>query len=61
MGTLQFCLERLDDCIGIVRGDQTGHVLDADTVGAHGFQVFGLVDIVIQVVDLAAQARFGQV
>jgi hypothetical protein len=59
MGTLHVLFERLDDCIGIVRGDETGHVLDADTVGAHGFQVFALVDIVIQVIHLAAQARFG--
>jgi hypothetical protein len=59
IGHLAVLFERLDDGIGIVRGDQTGHVLDADTVGAHGLQVFGLVDIVIQVVHLAAQARFG--
>jgi hypothetical protein len=59
MGGLTACLEGLDDFIGVVGGDQAGHVLDADGIGAHGLQVFGLVDVVVQVVDLAAQARFG--
>jgi hypothetical protein len=48
-------LEGLDQLIGIVGGDQAGHVLDADAVGPHGLQLLGLVDIVVQIVDLAAQ------
>ena len=58
-GQLDRRFEGLDHGIGVVGGDQAGHVLDADGVGAHGLQVLGLVDIVVQVVDLAAQTRFG--
>ena len=59
MGSLDGVLQGLDDRIGVIGGDQAGHVLDADTVGTHGFELFGLVDVVVQVVDLAAQSRFG--
>jgi hypothetical protein len=56
-GQLDRRLDRLDHGIGVVGGDQTGHVLDADGVGTHGLQVLGLGHIVVQVVHLAAQTR----
>ena len=59
IGRLDRLLQGLDQLIGIIGRDQTGHVLDADAVRAHGLQVLGLVDVVVEVVDLAAHARFG--
>jgi hypothetical protein len=59
-GHFEGCLEGLDQLVGIVGGDQAGHVLDADAVGAHGFELLGLVDKIVQVVDLAPQTGFGQ-
>ncbi|VTR68666.1 hypothetical protein DESC_720044 [Desulfosarcina cetonica] len=58
-GCLDRGLEGLDQIIGVVGGDQAGHVLDADAVGAHGLQFLGLIDIIVQIVHFAAQARFG--
>ena len=53
-------LQRLDEVVGIVGGDQAGHVLDADRVGAHIDKLFGLADVVVEVIYLAAEARLGQ-
>ena len=58
-GYLDRRLEGLDQVVGIVGGDQTGHVLDADRVGAHGLEVLGFFDVVIDGVHIAAHARFG--
>ena len=52
-------LERLHHFVGVVGRDQPGHVLDADRIGPHGLKGLGPVDIVLQVVDLAAHARLG--
>ena len=52
-------LKGFDHLIGIVGGDQTGHVLDADRIGPHRLKRLGPIDIVLQVVNLAAQARLG--
>jgi len=52
-------LQCLDHIVGIIGGDQAGHVFDADRVRPHGFQVFCLLDIVVEVVHLSAQPRLG--
>ena len=49
----------LDNGIGVIGGDQSRHVFDTDAVRAHGLEVFGLVDKIIDVVNLAAHPRFG--
>ena len=58
------CLHRLfqglDQGIGVIGCDKTGHILDTDGIGAHGLQVLGLLDVIIQVVNFAAEAGFGQ-
>jgi len=51
-GGLDRCFEGLDDFIGIIRGNQAGHVLDTDAVGSHCLQVFGLLNIIFEIVNL---------
>ena len=53
-------LQRGDQREGVVGGDEAGHVLDADRVRTHGLELLGLLHVVVDVVDLAAQARLGQ-
>ena len=53
-------LDRLDNGVGVVGSDQTGHVLDTDGVGAHGVQSLGAVHVVLQIIDIPAKTRLGQ-
>ncbi len=59
-GRLDGFLEGRHQFIGIVGRYQAGHVLDADAVRTHGLQLPGLLYVVVDVVDLTAQARLGQ-
>ncbi len=52
-------LQGLDNGIGVIGRYQPGHILDADAVGAHGLEVFSLVDIIVDVINLSAHSRFG--
>ncbi len=52
-------LQGLDNGIGVIGRYQPGHILDTDAVGAHGLEVFGLVDIIVDVINLSAHPRFG--
>ena len=45
---------------GVIRRDQTGHILDRNTVGAHLLQDFCFVDIIFEVKDRPAHFTFGQ-
>ena len=58
-GRFDGLLEGLNHIIGVIGGDQTGHVFDTNTIGAHGFKVFGLVDKIVDVVYVAAHAGLG--
>ena len=60
MGSLHRLFQRRHQGVGVVRGHDAGHVLDADGVRAQGLQLAGLVQVVFQVVHLAAHARLGQ-
>ena len=56
-GRFHVCLERLDKFVGIIGREQAGHVFHADTVGAHCLQGLGLINVIVDVVDIAAHAR----
>ena len=56
---LDRCFKSLDNGIRIIRGYQTGHILNTDTVCAHGLQVLALLDIILQVIYFSAHARLG--
>jgi hypothetical protein len=45
--------QTLDERIGFKRRQESGHIFDADTVGAQIFQTFGLFHEVMQAVDRA--------
>ena len=51
--------ERFDQFKGIIRCQQPCHILYADTVRIEFFKFFGLVDIIVDVVDLSAHTRLG--
>ena len=52
-------LEGLDNGIRIIGRDEPCHILDADTVGAHGLKGLCLLDVIFQVVHFSAQTGFG--
>ena len=57
---VEILLERRDQGVGIVWGHEPGHVLDAYAVGAQLLEAEGLLDVVFEVVDGAAEpALFG--
>jgi len=57
-GGLDRGLESLDDFIGIIGGDQAGHVFDTDAVGAHCLQVFGFLNIIVYIIDFTTHTGF---
>ena len=46
--------------VAVVRGDDPGHILDDDAVGAHRLQRFRHLLVVFQIEDVAAHAGLGQ-
>ncbi len=52
-------LQRFDQIIGIIWRQQAGHVFDANAVRSHLFKIFGLVDVIVDVVNLSAHSRLG--
>jgi len=59
-GNLDVGFQGFDQVVGIVRGDESGHVLDTDGVSAHVLELLGLLDIIIKVVHRATHAAQGQ-
>jgi hypothetical protein len=57
---LALLFQSVHEGIGVVGGDQPRHVLDADRIRADLLQSFCLSQVVLEVVDLPAQARFGE-
>ena len=52
-------LQGFDQIIGIIGRQQAGHVFDADAVGPHTLEILGLIDIIVNIVDLSAHTRLG--
>ena len=52
--------QRRDQVKGVLRRDQSGHVLNAEAVRTHALEDLGLVHEVINVVDIAAEVGLRQ-
>ena len=59
-GDLYVLFEGFDQVVGVIRSNEARHVLDADSIRSHVLELFGFLYIIVQVVNRAAHAGFGQ-